>query len=269
MKNVDLLFVVEANQNLAKRIMAIFFLLVTLTALCHAGAIVVSNDEWMWGDRWINTGDGAQFAQNVAGWLTGGTGSLLILSDNFGLTGSLLNSELTGLGYTVTVTTTIPNTLVGYTAVYVGGYAVPASLLTSYVASGGNVLLEAGTGDFGGAAGEAAQWNPFLNNFGLGLSTVYNGICPAPAPLGGMGGFQTQLPNGPQLFNGVSALVVCTGNDVVPFGNNPNVQIWYLGNDGLYGACRGCSTTTPEPVSVLLFGTGLVASIGLVRKKLL
>lgn len=246
-----------------KRVFVVLLFALTFTTLSYAGSIVVSNDEWLWSDNVIAQGSDSQFATNVAGWLTGGSGNILILSNNFGLTGTMLYTQLTGLGYSVTVTTTIPHSLAGYSAVYVGGYAVPTSLLTSYVTGGGNVFLEAGTGDFGGAAGEAAQWNPFLNNFGLGLAPVYNGYC---SLVGGMSGFQTQAPYGPALFNGVSSLFICGGNDVVPFGSNPNTQLWYLNSDGLYGAWKS-SQATPEPSSMLLFGTGAIAAFTCWRQR--
>jgi len=246
-----------------KRVSLVILFTVAVAVVSHAGSIVVSNDEWMWGDGQIAQGNDTQFAQNVPAFLTGGSGSILILSNNFGLTGSGLNSELTGLGYTVTTTTTVPGSLVGYSAVYVGGYAVPDALLTNYVNAGGNVFLEAGTGYFGGAAGEAAQWNPFLNNFGLGLAPVYNGVgC---GVVGGMGGFSSELPFGPALFNGVSSIYICNGNDVLKIGSSPNVQVWTLGNDGLYGAYK---PVVPEPSSLFLIGTGVIGLGGFLRRKI-
>jgi PEP-CTERM motif len=246
-----------------KRATFVILFAITVATVSHAGSVVVSNDEWMWADGYLSQGNGAQFAQNVPAFLTGGSGSILILSNNFGLTGSGLSSQLTGLGYTVTTTTTIPASLIGYSAVYVGGYAVPDTLLTSYVNAGGNVFLEAGTGYFGGAAGEAAQWNPFLNAFGLGLAPVYNGVgC---GVVGGMGGFSTQLPFGPALFSGVSSIYICNGNDVLKIGSDPNVQVWTLGSDGLYGAYK---PVVPEPSSLLLIGTGVIGLGGFLRRKI-
>ena len=49
------------------------------------------------------------------------------------------------------------------------------AVLIDYVNAGGNVYLAGGTGA-GGAAAEAAQWNTFLNYFGLGFEPSYNGI---------------------------------------------------------------------------------------------
>jgi len=52
----------------------------------------------------------------------------------------------------------------------VGSGSGNSSILSQYVQEGGSVLVMGGTGDLGLAAAEAAAWNPFLNQFGLGLS---------------------------------------------------------------------------------------------------
>jgi hypothetical protein len=225
----------------------------SLCPLLYAGSVAVSNDEWLFSDDAINMGQDAQFAHNMANWLTGGSGNILILSDNFGLTGTGLHNLLTGDGYSVTVTSTQPKDLSPYTSVWVGGMPIdnlPA--LTSYVSNGGNVFLEAGTNFPGYAAGEAAYWAPFLNVFGLGLAGVYNNLGPG---VFDVSAFKNQPPYGPALFKSVDGLFIYTGNDAVDLHTNNGVQVFYDANgNGLYAAVR---TAVPEPASILLAFSGL------------
>jgi hypothetical protein len=236
-----------------------------------AGEIFVSNDEWMFTNDVLglsspNNND-AQFAQNIAGWLTGGSGKILIDSSNFGLNGADLNTELTNLGYTVTETPGATN-FSNYNAVFVGGNggSVNNAALISYVNGGGSVFVEAGTGDLG-PVGEAAEWNTFLNAFGLSLAPVYNGIGTGSEPGSdiNVSAFQFQGPYGAALFTGVDNVFIWNGNDVS--GAGPGVQTWTTdGGDGLYGAWQG-TAVTPEPVSMLLMGTFLSLAGGLLSKK--
>ena len=161
-----------------------------------------------------------------------------------------LQSLLTADGYTVTETTTAPASLAGYSAVFVGGMAVDNTLLTSYVNGGGECLPRSGHGSFaGGASGEAAAWNPFLNAFGLGLATNYNDVTGDINVLA----FQGQAPYGPGLFGGVNQVYINNGNNVSVVGSNPAVQVFSTGGDGLYGAVQLSSVAESSSI-VVVFG---------------
>jgi hypothetical protein len=223
--------------------------------ICNPSAmaerILVFNDEWIFADTYrgspvdtIHYADDAQFAKNSISWLTGGkTGNVLILSNNFGLTGTVYSSILTGLGYSVTQTVVTPPSLSGYVAVLVSGIdSEPTNLLKTYVTHGGNVLLEAG---FGSDVAQAEVWNPFLNTFGLSLASVYNNV--------GAGGidvssFKNQLPYGPALFADVNKLYIWNGNNVLSIGAGSKAQIFTdAGGNGLYGAWAHPGTVSGDP----------------------
>jgi len=232
------------------------FALSAISPSAMAERLFVSNDEWMFTDSSISTANDTQFAKNTISWLTGGTpGNVLILSNNFGLTGSGYNSILTGLGYTVTTTTTVPTSLSGYSAVLVAGMPVSNTLLTQYVNGGGNVLLEAGTG-YGGSSGEAAQWNTFLNTYGLSLyGPSYNGVGGSI----GVSAFSTQSPYGPALFAGVNSVYINNGNNVLLApGSTSATQVFSDANgNGLYGAWAA-PVPEPETYAMVLVGLGLM-----------
>src|SRR5215469_2172613 len=100
------------------RLSLFVLLMLSVTPLVHAGSIVVSNDEWMIGDCCIGgTTQGNQFALNIAKFLAGSSGNILVLSSDFGLTGGTLKSDLQS-NYTVTVTSTAPSSFAGYNAVF-------------------------------------------------------------------------------------------------------------------------------------------------------
>ena len=157
------------------------------------GKIVVTNDEW----QLSNTGFSAtqagstQFARNVAQWFSGSPtkGNFLVYSSNFGLDPSQatsLASVMQGAGYTWTSYKSIPGftfdltSLAGFQGVFLACPEIPDNaVLIDYVNSGGNVYLEGGTAactNGPDAKSEAADWNLFLNAFGLAFDPAYNGV---------------------------------------------------------------------------------------------
>jgi hypothetical protein len=235
-----------------------------------ADRIVVSNDEW----PTTNVGFGstpagsAQFAINVAKWLTNGSGSgdFLVYSDDFALApnqATTLASTLGAAGYVLTSYTSVGGftfdlpTLLGFSGVFLGCSPVPNNaVLTSYVNAGGSVLLEGGTG-CGGPAVEAANWNGFLNSFGLQFESTYNGIA---------GNIAISNPFGHPVLNGVTALYQNNGNSISYFGANPNAKIIEsLGDQGLYAVYDLPSVSgVPEPRTLWLLAT-IVALMAGVR----
>lgn len=224
---------------------------VSLGATAHAGKIVLANDEW----TLSNTGfsgpnDPGTFATNVTSWFnSGAAGSYLAYSTNFGLAESSLASAITGAGNAWTVSTAMPFTLanlLAYDGIFLAGNAVDNSVLIAYVNAGGNVYLAGGTG-WGGAAAEAAQWNTFLNHFGLGFGSSYNLV-----------GGDIAISNTHPLFNGVDHLYQNNGNDALDIlAADPQGQVIVSSNGhGLY-AVYDSAAPVPEPSTFILFGAGL------------
>jgi len=219
----------------------------------YGGGIVVNHDEWTLSDFGFGqegAANGTTFAQNMAAFLTGGSGSILIYSGNFGLTGSGLQSALTAGGYSVTedpglsTTFTAANLSANYAAVFLAGqYPIgDMAVLQNYVTLGGGVYVAAGTGT-GGAAAEAAQWNSFLSPYGLSLGSPYNGVS----------GTLPVVSSSP-ILSGVTQLYYNNGNDV--FASGSAEVIASTGSHGLIGVY---SVSMPDQTS-----TGVLAGLSFV-----
>ncbi|MFZ4859823.1 MAG: PEP-CTERM sorting domain-containing protein [Desulfuromonadaceae bacterium] len=222
-------------------------------ATAHAGKIVVANDEWTLSDSYFAApNDPAKFATNVTSWFNNGvTGDYLAYSTNFGLTGTNLRNAITGAGNTWTVSTASTfnlSTLSAYDGVFLAGNPVDNSVLIDYVNAGGNVYIAGGTG-WGGPVAEANQWNTFLNNFGLGFGTAYNGV-------GGNIAINSTHP----IFNGVDSLYQNNGNDALDlYSTDPKGQIILSANGhGLYAVYDSGPAPVPEPGTMMLLGIGML-----------
>ncbi len=243
-------------------LLALFLSIGVICGTAHAGKIVLANDEWTLSNSgYSSVNDPDQFAKNVASWFTGGMGggNFLAYSNNFGLTGSQLSNTMTGAGHTWTVSTAVTfdlATLSSYDGVFLAGYYVNNQVLIDYVNNGGNIYLAGGTG-VGGAAYEAGQWNAFLNTFGLGFGTFYNGV-------GGNIAISSTHP----IFASVDHLYQSNGNDTLDLnaGDLRNQVLISQSGHGLYAVY---DSAVPLPPSILLLGTGIIGLVGsrILRKK--
>ncbi len=234
----------------------LFSFVITFASPGAKAVIIVNNDEWTLSDTgFANVPvDTSLFATNLANFFAGGgTGTFHAYTSNFGFTGSSLASTLSGAGYTYTTGTGFaftPANISGFDAVFLGGYYLNAgeiATLIDYVNSGGNVYLAGGTG-IGGAAAEAAAWNPFLNAFGLTFGSSYNGI---------VGNVDVTAATHP-IFNGVSMLYQNNGNSL----SGPGIEVSSNGQ-GLYAVV----SAVPVPAAFWLFGSGLLGMATIWRRE--
>jgi hypothetical protein len=240
------------------KIVIFLFLFAMYNSPVQAGKIVVANDDWTLSDSgFFAPNDPGVFAQNIASVFTGGTnGDFLAYSSHFGLTGANLQSAMTSAGHSWTVNqgaTFDLATLSQYDGVFFSADAVDHNILSQYVNAGGNVFIYGAGNDHE----DAALWNNFLGNYGLGFKELGNGI------------YETvEINSSHPLFNGVDHLFQVNGTSILdldPLDPRNQVLVTYK-NEGLY-AIYDPNSVTPEPASMFLFGIGGLAMAALKRKK--
>ena len=189
---------------------------------------------------------------NLASFFSnGGPGVFHAYTNNFGFTESSLSTTLSSAGYTYTTGTGFaftPENIVGFDAIFLGGYALNTTeiaTLIAYAQGGGNVYIAGGSA----VISEATVWNPFLNVFGLAYAGSYNGIS---------GNIDVTAATHP-IFDGVTQLYQRSGSTIS--GADPLIQVSFNGQ-GLYAIAP-----VPIPPAALLFGSGLLGLIGIARRK--
>ena len=244
----------------------LFVGMVVCASHASAGRIVVNHDEWTTTNAGFTNAGAANvttYLQNVAEFLqdSPGPGNFLVYSTNMGFAQSNFATALTSAGHTLTVNTAITfdlATLMAFDGVFIAlPPAANTTVLTDYVNAGGGVYLQAGTAVGVDATGEANTWNPFLNNFGLGLQGGAYNLVIGNLPVTGTH----------EIFSGVSNLYHNNGSTVVLFGANPYAQIVEQtgGGIGLIGVYDDLSHA-PEPTTWLFLLTGL-ALTGIMKRR--
>jgi hypothetical protein len=149
--------------------------LLALSAGAQAGTLVASGDEWTLSnyayDGAYAAGTSA-FVQDLT--TTFGGSNYLLLTGNVNVPVAQLSdltAQLAGLGKTVSTSATFNLGIASaYDAVFHFGQGFSAGQfadLDAYLSAGGDAYVSLGSGYYGNAAGEAAAWNPFLDDYGL------------------------------------------------------------------------------------------------------
>jgi hypothetical protein len=224
-----------------------------------AGRIVINSDEWTLADGGFTTAGGsnaANFAVNLATFLAGPGGNILIYSGNFGLTQSSLSTTLTGAGFNLTTSTGAFDPT-GFDAIFMAQslHSANTSDLVDFVNGGGGVYLAAGTNS-SNAGLAASLFNPFLNTFGLSYANFHDFS------------ISTDLIDDPSnpLFAGVTQLYYAGVNPVSTTGSSADASVVESSNVsnpvGLIAVYDDTAITpqpVPEPGTLGLLGAALCA----------
>lgn len=238
-------------------------LLIVCTLLAvpvSAGRILINSDEWTLSDAGFSNAGGsnaANFAVNLAAFLAGPGGNILIYSDNFGLTQPSLTNTLTGAGFSVTTSTGAFDPT-GFDAIFLAGslFSATTSDLVDFVNSGGGVYIAAGTASSNPGLA-ASLFNPFLNTFGLEYANTHE-FPP--------GNDAIDNPANP-LFAGVTQLYYNGVNPVSTTGTSAFASVIESSNTanpyGLLAVYDDVGvpappTGIPEPATFSLLGTALL-----------
>ena len=157
------------------------------------------------------------FLTNIINYTRGASGKYLVYSQNDLAFGSLFlqNFEYPNQ---ITMTTDFDFTLENiakYDCIFLAGPAgskIDFDVLEKYIISGGNIIIEAGTLEFGTYINEANYWNEFIEKFGIRLCNTENNLT-------GLVDVDNSL-----ILNNVSKLYFDNGNSILPhatfvFGN--------------------------------------------------
>jgi len=216
----------------------------------YDGMIVVNHDEYTLSDIGFRRApDAKSFIKNIANCFTREKkGSFLVYSNDFGLTQKTLAHTISEAGHDWKINYdenfSLSN-LQKYDGIFLAGGSADNITLIKYVKSGGNVYLEAGTGD-GGAQAEANRWKTFLNYFGLEFKENYNGI-------GGV----IPVESNHELMKNVKNLYYNNGNSIIKLNpqDNRSKIIHSYRNQGLIAVYRnsqsmltGCVQLIGQPL---------------------
>lgn len=243
-----------------------FFIALLQTLLCMSAAltatslqaarVVIAADDWIFTDTGFSSlpTDTANFALNVAGFLTSESGGLIHgYSDFQSLNQSSLANTLNNAGYTYTSGTGITfdlATLSAYDALLLGTpflSAAELNVLTDYVSNGGGVYIHGGLG-LSNPGGTATAWNAFLSQYGLAFGSTLD------SRVGNI-----SITSSDPLFSGVSALYM-----QAPHAVTGCCAVATASSDGM---ALVAATVVPVPGAIWLFGSGLLGLVGIARRK--
>ncbi len=241
------------------------------------GKIVTYYDEWFTYPDYFNP-NAQQFVSNVVDWFGLGSGSNVLVSSGTSLTlNSTFYNFLNSKGLNVTADSIPP--VVGYTgqqfipyagydAVIVSnaGFSYDGQQAYDYVLGGGKMFYIGGTN---GNDGDMYSWG--LSSFGLSFGPGNNTI----DGVVGTGVSSLTGPFGPALFHDVNVLYYALGPTPViltdPYegiASRVQTQLFMDGNGTQFAGAMEISDlqTAPEPGTVVLVASGLVALVTVRRR---